>query len=177
MPTKESERVDAHRKKNFDRISVLVDKGGKELYRVLALREDISVTEMIRRAVLARAGLKALPYPDDLAELEKVETYKHAWQSIRRLQLKEEADEIYANLIDELSTEPSEAVFTTKLNHADIAEFREAVTKIEAAIEEAGADDSVFSPPVTLKLKGREIGILRRLLSNIEPQDIDIPAK
>lgn len=173
MASKESERVGAYRRNNFDRVTILAEKGGRELYRVLALREGISMTEMIRRAVLARAGLNMLPWPDTLAKLKEVKTQEEARRAVRRLQNHEESDEILKHLLDELGTEPPTAEYTTVMDHADIAEFREAVQRINAAIEAEGPEDSVFAKPVTVKLSGREIGIMRRLLSNIEAQDIE----
>ena len=177
MPTEESKRVDAHRRKNFDRLSVLIEKGGRELYRVLALREDCSTTEMIRRAVLARAGLRVLPYPDQLEELKTVETYRDAHTAIRRLQHREEANEIIDHLLQELGGEAATADYDITLDHSDVCEIREAMRKISAAIgEDLPPDD--FAPPVTVRLKGRDIGVIRRMLANIEPatpQDHDEP--
>ena len=87
----------------------------------------------------------------------------------------ENAKEIMRHMVDELGPEPSNAEYTTTMTHVDIAEFREAVKRINAAIEAEHPEDSVFAPSVTVKLKGREIGIMRRMLANIEkvPQDPD----
>lgn len=175
MATKESKRVIRQRKQNYDRFSVLIEKGGNQLLRVLALREGVSIAEMIRRAILARGGLKMLPYPDDLAELEEVTTQQEARRAVYTMQAHEEGNEIMTHLAEAFGGEPPSAEYTTRMDHADIAEFREAVKRINAAIEAESPEDSVFAPPVTVKLKGREIGIMRRMLANIEriPQDTD----
>lgn len=175
MPSKESQRVDEHRRANFDRVSILVDKGGRQLFRVLALREGVSMTEMIRRAVLARAGLRVLPYPDALEKLEGITTQEEARVAIRKLQMHEEADEIKTHIIDSLSAEPAKAEYITYMDHADMCEFDEAARRIDAAMEAADPENDMdlFSPPVAVKLKGREIGIMRRMLANIQLQDIE----
>lgn len=172
MASKESERVDTHRRENFDRVTILIDKGGRQLLRVLAIREGVSMTEMIRRAVLARAGLRILPYPDALAELGDVTTQEEARRAIRKLQFHEEADEIMAHITDRLSSEPSKADYITYMDHSDMCEFQDAANKINDAIEQV-VPDEVFSERVAVKLKGREIGIMRRMLANIELQDIE----
>ena len=71
MATKESKRVDEHRRKYFDRISSLIEKGGNALINTLAIREGVTKAEVIRRSILARAGLRYMPFPDDLKALEE----------------------------------------------------------------------------------------------------------
>lgn len=89
MATKESKRVIKQRKQNYDRFSVLTEKGGNQILRVLALREGVSIAEMIRRAILARGGLRMLPYPDTLADLEKVTTKEEAEAALVMIQERE----------------------------------------------------------------------------------------
>ena len=175
MATKESNRVQKQRRENYDRVSVLIEKGGKHLLRVLALREGVSIAEMIRRAVLARGGLRMLPYPASLAKLESVTTQEEARVAVYRMQNDEEASEIIRHVTSALAGEPENAEYTTELTHAEIANFRHAVQRIEAAIEAENPEDSVFAPPVTVKLYGREIGIMRRMLANIERIDNATP--
>lgn len=175
MATKESNRVIKQRKQNYDRFSVLIEKGGNQLLRVLALREGVSIAEMIRRAVLARGGLRILPYPASLAKLESVTTQEEARVAVYRMQNDEEATETIRHVTSALAGEPENAEYTTELTHAEIANFRHAVQRIEAAIEAENPEDSVFAPPITVKLYGREIGILRRMLANIERIDNATP--
>ena len=72
MATDETRRVAKHRRVAFDRISTLIDKGGKYLLHAQAIREGVSVAEMLRRAVVARCGLRMVPYPEDLDKLAEV---------------------------------------------------------------------------------------------------------
>lgn len=168
MPTKESIRVAKHRDEHFDRINFLTEKGTRKFYKILAMRENAHMSKMIRNAVLARAGLQVMPYPNELDQVGDPETPDEARAAIRRFQHHEEADEIKQHIIEELGTEPPAANFTVTMDHADIAELLYSMKKISAAIQAAGAPPTNTSPPVTVKLKGREIGILRRFLSNVE---------
>jgi hypothetical protein len=175
MATNESKRVQKQRRENFDRVSVLIEKGGKHLLRVLALREGVSIAEMIRRAVLARGGLRMLPYPAELAKLETVTTKEEARRAVYRLQSNEESVEIVRHVLAGLADEPEHAEYITTMDHADIASFRDAVRRIEAAIQAEKPEESVFAPPIEVKLYGREIGIMRRMLANIERIDNATP--
>lgn len=153
---KESERVQLSRKQNFDRISTLIDKGGKHLLHAQAIREGVSVAEMIRRAIYSRAGLRMLPYPDDLEALSEVTTQEEAEKAILRLQAKEESSEIIQNLLQQLSPEPDSARYELKVDH----DTRRVLEKICAA-----EDGSAV-------VNGFDVGHLRRMLANMKPQDI-----
>jgi len=178
MATPETERVNKHRKNNFDRIYLLLEKGGGKLAKALALREGVSVAELCRRALYARGGLRAMPYPDALQAMGEPETKEEARAAIYRLQAAEEATEIVKHIMDGLSAEPAAKRFETVMTSADIAEFQEAVRRITAAIDTAKEtepdaqtitdDNQTIKNPVKVKLTGREIGILRRFLANIE---------
>jgi len=169
MATKESQRVDRHRKDNFDRVSLLVEKGGRRLLQAMAIREGVSVTEMLRRAILARAGLRLMPYPEELEKIGEIETEAEARAAIRKLQAHEESSEIIQHLIDVLSPESNGTGFSVRMDQADIYEFRDAVARINKAIEAEGPPTTPMGDPVTVHLTGREVGILRRFLSNIIP--------
>lgn len=173
MATEETKRVDRHRKENFDRVSLLVEKGGRRLLQAMAIREGVSMTEMLRRAILARAGLRMMPYPEKLEELAGIETEEEAQAAIRRLQAHEMSSEIIQHLIDVLSPESDETGFSVRMDHADIFEFRDAVAKIDKAIQAQHPQDHPAAPPVTVHLTGREVGILRRFLANIIPDYVD----
>lgn len=169
MPTKETMKVAKHRKANYDRFSLLVEKGGRRLLQAMAIREGVSVTEMLRRAILARAGLKMMPYPEELEKLDGIETAEEARKAILRLQAHEMSSEIMKHVIDRLSPEKDAAEFTVVMDAADIADFRDAVSKIEKAIEAEGPTLHPMAPSVKVRLTGREVGCLRRFLSNIIP--------
>lgn len=164
-----TERVDKYRKANFDHVSLLVEKGGRRLLHAMAIREGVSMTEMLRRAILARAGLRMMPYPDKLEELTGIETQEEARVAIRKLQAHEESSEIIQHLINKMSPEKDEAGFTVRMDHADIYELRDAMARINAAIEAEGPPSSPMDDSISVRLTGREVGILRRFLSNIIP--------
>lgn len=166
-----TERVDKYRKNGFDRISLLVERGGRQLIRAMAVREGVSMTELLRRAILARAGLRMMPYPEKLDGFDKIETADEAHTAIRKLQMNEESSEIIQSIIDNLSPEGPQKGFTVQMDHSDIFEFEDAMKTIGKAIE-AEKQDRQSGPPVTVHLTGREVGILRRFLSNIT-QDRD----
>lgn len=168
MPKTDSKRVMEQRKENYDQVSFLIEAGGRKLIRALALREGCSGSELIRRSILARAGLRMLPYPDDLDSLDSVQGKEDAVSAVHRLQNRETASDVMEHLADALGAERSESRYTASMTHADIAELRNAFQKIEQAIQKEHPADDVFAPPVTITLTGLEIGTLRRMLSNIE---------
>lgn len=171
MATKESKRVDEHRRKYFDRISSLIEKGGNALINTLAIREGVTKAEVIRRSILARAGLRSMPFPDDLNALEEVETKEEANYAIMHLQRKEEKNEIINKLLQELSPEPDSAKYDMKIDH----DTRRCLLHL------AGYDD----PEIAELLKNRwgeeqnitasgfDIGHIRRMLANIQHIDAE----
>lgn len=165
MATKESERVAEHRKKNFDRISLLLEKGGRQLVKVLALREDCTSAELCRRAILSRAGLRIFPFPDQIEQLDGVETQKQAQAAIMRLQGSEMASETVQHIIDNLSAEPSTGQFVAILSESDIADLSFAMKQIQAAIK--AAQQNTKKETVTVGLSGRSVGVLRRFMANL----------
>lgn len=178
MATPETQRVNKHRRNNFDRVSILLEKGGSKLAKVLALREGVSVAELFRRALYARGGLRSMPYPDTLEKIGEPQTQAEARAAVYRLQASEESSEIMRHVMDGLSAEPPAKQFETVMTAADIAEFSEAVRRITAAIDNAKDtepdaqtitdENQILKNPVKVNLTGREIGILRRFLANIE---------
>lgn len=169
MATKESERVAEHRKRNFDRISLLLEKGGRQLVKVLALREDCTATEIFRRAILARAGLRIFPFPDKIKQLEEVETQSQARAAIMRLQAAEMGSEVVQHIIDGLSSEPSTGQFAAILSESDIADLTFAMKQIQASISTAQNDTkrNTKKETVTVNLSGRSVGVLRRFMANL----------
>ena len=74
MATKESKRVMEIKNKNYEQTNFLAPKGIKSLLRAMGRREKCSAAEVIRRAVLARAGLENMPDENMLAKLDKAYT-------------------------------------------------------------------------------------------------------
>lgn len=171
MATKESKRVDEHRKKYFDRISSLIEKGGNSLINTLAIREGVPKAEVIRRSILARAGLRSMPFPDDLNALEEVETKEEADYAIMHLQRKEEKNEIINKLLQELSPEPDSAQYDMKIDHDTRRVLLRLAGYTDAEIAEMlktrwGEEQNVTA-------SGFDIGHLRRVLANIQHIDAE----
>ena len=171
MATKESKRVDEHRRKYFDRISSLIEKGGNFLINVLAIREGVTKAEVIRRSILARAGLRSMPFPDDLNALEEVETKEEAEYAIMHLQRKEEKNEIINKLLQELSPEPDSAKYNMKIDH----DTRRCLLHL------AGYSDpeivellkTRWGEEQNITASGFDIGHIRRMLANIQHIDAE----
>lgn len=170
MAKSETERVSVHRKKIFDQINLLVKKGGKELYRVIAKREDIPIAEMIRRSVLARAGLNMVPLTADLKKLEEVNTPEAARIAIEYLQETEQIA-IMQKLVSKNLIEPTDNEYAIVVRKNDEEEFLTIIQKIMSAMRNTpqGSIDKLGGTPVLLK--GYEISILRRILSSVRPSD------
>lgn len=162
------DRSNRYRKNNYDRVSVLIEKPGRKLIDLLALREGLPKTELVRRALLARAGLRILPFPQDYQDrVGEPTTQAEARKAVKRLQAHEMSDEIKKHIINKLSPEGDNAEFTIQMDSADAFELRHDFQEITDAMADVPSD--VFADPVTVKLTGRQIGILRRFLANIEP--------
>ena len=165
MATKESLRVAAHRDKYCDRLSLTMERGGKELVRVLTLRDDCTITEEFRRAILNRAGLRVMPYPDQLEQLKEVEMPKEAHAAIMRLQDAETASTSRQHIVDSLAAEPSTREYKAILRDSDTVDLYAAITQIKMALDSAMIID--HRQPVSFELSGRGLCALRRLLANV----------
>lgn len=166
MATEESKRVTTHRKYNCDRITTLIDKGGKYLLHAQAIREGVTVAEMIRRSILARAGLRMLPYKPDLDALAEVSNQEEAEQAILRLQAKEEKDEIIKKVLHELAPEPDAALYSMKVDHDTRCALLRLAGLSDPEISDLlrdrwGADEEITGT-------GFDVGHIRRLLANMK---------
>lgn len=155
MPTEETKRVAKYRKEYFDRVSVLIDKGGKHLLKALAIREGISIAEVIRRSICARAGLKALPYPDELNKLASIDNKEDADNAIIALQIKQMGDDVTAKTIDSISEIPDKSMFMVQLSGMEIEELNRFINE---------SNSQGYDRPIS----GREIFAVRRILSNLK---------
>ena len=171
MATKESKRVDEHRRKYFDRISSLIEKGGNALINTLAIREGVTKAEVIRRSILARAGLRYMPFPDDLKALEEVETQDEAEYAIGHLQRKEEKDEIIKQLVEKLSPEPDSAKYNMKIDH----DTRRSLLHLAGYSDPEIAEllKNRWGEEQNITASGFDIGHIRRMLANIQDTDAE----
>ena len=169
MATKESKRVEEHRRRYFDRISLLIEKGGNALINVLAIREGVKKAEVVRRSILARAGLRSMPFPDDLKALAEVETQEEADYAIMHLQRKEEKNEIINKLLQELSPEPDSAKYDMKIDH----DTRRCLLHLAGYSDPEIAEllKNRWGEEQNITASGFDIGHIRRMLANIQHID------
>lgn len=88
MPSKSAMRNKKARERN-DQVSFLMNKGGRELLRLQALRNGVHVADVLRQAAMAAVGLHTMPATEDVAKLAEVKTPAEAEAAILALQSKE----------------------------------------------------------------------------------------
>lgn len=159
MAKQNSERVMKQRKRDNDRISFVIDKDAKYLFRAQALREGVTMAEMIRRAVLARCGLKKTPNfaTPHYSRIVNANDQESARKAILGLQLDE-----YMQSLEH--TRPDNILLTVYLAGEHMrGEYIKALLDLLDAVEDAKADEQA---PV--KMSKKQIEIIRRLLANVE---------
>lgn len=171
MANPNSERVQKQRKQNYDRISVLIEKDGKYLVKALALREGVSIAEAIRRAIIARAGLRMLPYSEDMKKfgLPSLETKEDADAAILRLQAHEESSEILQKVLQELAPEPDAANYNMKIDHDTRCVLLRLAGYTDSEIAEMLKNR--WGEEQNITASGFDVGHLRRMLANIQHID------
>lgn len=172
MAKKTSKRVMDVRKRNNDRVSFLIDKEGKYLLHAQAMREGVSVAEMLRRAVLARCGLESMP---DFSQphyqaIVTANSKESAEKAIKGLQLDE-----YVQRHQE--TKPADDVYMTVMLSSQTMkeEYINALMDLLDAVNDTAADGSPtkIKPNSADGMSGKEIvSIVQRLISNIMPENV-----
>lgn len=165
MATPETKRVNTHRTKYFDQQPVLLEKGGKGFYKSLANLRGLTVSEMIRRAVLHDAGLNALPYPNDLETVNDLDDRQEISRKLRHLQ---NVERVHPEIYDALADDAFDDHFVVGLDQDDtnaLLDLCEAVQKMIHAQKElpdpmAGTRNIIMS--------GEQIALLRRIIANRE---------
>jgi len=171
MATDRSERVMQQRKRDYDQISFVISKGGKYLARAQALRESVTVAEMIRRAILARCGLESMPdfKMPHYSNIVTAENKESADKAIAGLQL----DEYVKN---HQRKAPNDDVYmTVMLSSLEMKnEYIQALLDLLDAIEDTEAPGAAgWTPPAHIKIKKNSLAAVARLLSNVEPEPDD----
>lgn len=170
-----SARVMEQRAKNYDRFSCLIDKGGNQLIRVGALREGVSMAELIRRAILAYIGLSGIPSGADLEALKAATTTDQAREAIKNLQM----NEIHKHLIDEMDQDPvhpdqfdviSYLLWFDKL---EASEYIQAIKNVAYSFGKSFETENTGNEYEPVVISRRDVERLRRLLANIEPDAPD----
>lgn len=161
--SKEGERVNAHRKAYFDRINLVVDKGGRALFRVLAMREGMDTSSLIRRSVLARAGLSVMPF--DMEGLADINTQDDAAAVVQRLQQEEDTNPGIKKMVEVAGPEANNKTFEVTIDPDMEMILKGTIYKLDLARSrriDSGA------PTTQMVITGEELRTLRRILANIK---------
>ena len=86
MATEKNRRDMEQRKVHYDQVSFLIPKGGRRLLRALGIKERCTAADVIRRAILARAGLERIPKESELQKLDAAETPREASDALKYCQ-------------------------------------------------------------------------------------------
>ena len=86
MATEKNRRDMEQRKIHYDQVSFLFPKGGRRLLRALGIKERCTAADVIRRAVMARAGLERVPNETELQKLDAAETPREASDALKYCQ-------------------------------------------------------------------------------------------
>lgn len=164
MASANSERVMEQRSKAYDRVSILINRGGKHLLHAQALREDVSIAEMMRRAILARVGLEQLPPTEALSKLATVTTRQEADAAIQQLQHAERAAFDTSKNTQRRGLPPEYVLMAS--SKKEMGEYIVALLDLLNEVEDAANRD--YTSPQRLKLNERVLPVLRRLLANID---------
>jgi hypothetical protein len=168
MAKKESIRVMEQRKRACDIISFVIPKGGKYLVRAQALREGLTVAEMMRRAILARCGLESMPdfSMPHYQSIVTADDKESAERAITGLQL----DEHLKHKSQQKSASKDDLYMSVMLSGQEMMdEYIKALLDILDALEDTDAPYAAgWTPPTQVKVTGKTLAIIRRLLSNIK---------
>jgi hypothetical protein len=154
MATEKSKRDLEQRKRDYDQISFLIPKGGRRLLRALGIRERCTAADVIRRAVMSRAGLERIPNEKNLEKLDAAESRKEATDALIACQRDE-----YANARWRFPWSPSQAMTDDE------------IFILEKIIIPALRQQRPFDPPATIKVSKNLYVAMSRLLSRMEYDD------
>lgn len=160
MAKESSKRVMKQRNRDYDRVSILLKKKEKYLFQAQALREGVSVSEMVRRAVLARCGLENMPRVDAKAysHITEANTQQSAKAGIRTLQNRE------LTAPKEKTRKENETYYTLYISGDQIR--RETLKALRLMIESVTEAKPCQETPIDLQKA--DLMTIYRLLSNIE---------
>lgn len=154
MATEKSKRDLAQRRRDYDQISFLIPKGGRRLLRALGVKERCTAADVIRRAVLSRAGLERVPAEENLVKLDAAETRKEATDALIACQRDE-----YASARWNFPWTPSQTMTNDE------------IYILEKVIIPALRQQRPFDPPATIKVSKNLYVAMSRLLSRMEYDD------
>ena len=156
-------------RQNYDQVSFLAEKGSRDLLRVVAMREGVTVSELLRRCILSAAGLNVFPPPSDLEDLAAIETSKDADAAILKMQSKE-------NLSDDLEEHKNKHKNDRYISTLNPDEWElilgigdridEELTAQTKVIQEHPSGDAMFSS-IQITMTSLELAQLHRIVANI----------
>lgn len=91
MATEKSIRSMAQRKRDYDQISFVAPKGGRNLIKALATKNGVNMAQLLISLVLNEAFLSEMPTREDLQSIPEVETEQEA-ESVIAWLVKREAE-------------------------------------------------------------------------------------
>lgn len=169
MAKKSSERVMNIRKQSYDLITFVMKKDARHLIRAQALREGVSSSEVMRRAVLARCGLDRMP-----------DTQTPLYQAIKDAEIRPEAEKA----ISKLQEDERNADYRNRSTYLImVADKEERDSYIVGLLDLLNSIKNIAERPSSgkyrhlsdkLDIKKSSIMAVRRLLSNlqeVEPDD------
>lgn len=168
MATRESKRVVALRKKNYDQVSFLIPKGGRRLLRAMGIKERCTAADVIRRAILARAGLESVPEEINLAKLDAAETNREAADALIDCQT---AEYVTRELKRQGRPVPPDDVPVVMLSSKW---YKDESTAALLAVHKAVQEQSAMKKPRPIEISRRDYNALQRLFSNLVVRDDDI---
>ena len=167
MAKKSSERVMNIRKQSYDLISFVMKKDARHLIRAQALREGVTSSEAMRRAILARCGLDTMP-----------DTTTPQYQAIKDAEIKPEAEEAIAQLQEHERKTQNDHDSTYLVMIADKEErdsYIIGLLDLLNAIKDTEVQDKKFRHlSDKIIIKKRNLSAIRRLLSNMKEVEPDI---
>lgn len=157
MATEKSKRDLEQRKRDYDQISFLIPKGGRRLLRALGIKERCTAADVIRRAVMSRAGLDRVPDENNLAKLDAAGTRREVTDALIACQRDE-----YANARWGMPWSPSQNMTNDE------------IYILEKIIIPALRKQQPFELPATIKVTKNLYVAMSRLLSRMEYDDDEI---
>jgi hypothetical protein len=160
MATEKNLKDMEQRKIHYDQISFLFAKGGRRLLRAMGVKERCSAADVIRRAILARAGLERVPDKCNLDKLDATETPREAVDALIDCQSVEYVKRELRRQGRQIPGEQTTAVMVSSQWYKD-----ESLAALEAARAEVEKQNQRDRPRM-IELSRQDYDALCRLLAN-----------
>lgn len=160
MATEKNRRDMEQRKIHYDQISFLFPKGGRRLLRVMGIKERCTAADVIRRAILSRAGLEKVPDDNMLAKMDKAETPSEAADSLFDCQTVEYVKHELKQQGRPAAPDDVPIIMLSSKWYKD-----ESIAALQA-LQKGIMEQNATKKPRPVELTRREFDILCRLLAN-----------